>query len=505
MKFYNRGNMTRGFSNISNSQIYLANQKNKNIINNNSKYNNSQTIKNPSDFELFEKKVNLEFNGIKQQMREIKEMKETKERDEINNINIKLDYVLTKMKYFDTIINTVKSLEKRINKLSEEIKNKFNESTNNNKKEKIITKEKKYVIDSNEVNNIKEKNIKDFITLYKKEELGFKYFEPYEIEDENKIIADKIKNSVFEYYLPENEDCENELSGKFLYSVGGISRISQNLANYIYLDLFNEYKIYLEENNEWLTFNHEEDRKNLSIWVKKCLNEKQFFEYYSNINIYKIKKYLYTKDEKTNKILLELFKDFINLYTKCLLSYPLVEVKYTSNNCKFENSIMLDIIYKGKNKLVNFCYLPGLMSNGQLIKGGKFYVFTFLKDKSYQKKEDLFDDEIAVQQAILYSIPNNQSLQITFDKNFDIRNKIFKIKTLTNPKIPSELKPNYRLMKKNNNKYEKISENKSGNFLIEEKYLFGYFYVSINYCLRNTKNSRIFKIDEKTMNIVMIY
>ena len=163
MKFYNRGNMTRGFSNISNSQIYLANQKNKNIINNNSKYNNSQTIKNPSDFELFEKKVNLEFNGIKQQMREIKEMKETKERDEINNINIKLDYVLTKMKYFDTIINTVKSLEKRINKLSEEIKNKFNESTNNNKKEKIITKEKKYVIDSNEVNNIKEKNIKDFI------------------------------------------------------------------------------------------------------------------------------------------------------------------------------------------------------------------------------------------------------------------------------------------------------------------------------------------------------
>ena len=152
---------------------------------------------------------------------------------------------------------------------------------------------------------------------------------------------------------------------------------------------------------------------------------------------------------------------------------------------------MLDIIYKGKNKLVNFCYLPGLMSNGQLIKGGKFYVFTFLKDKSYQKKEDLFDNEIAVQQAILYSI--------------DIRNKIFKIKTFTNPKIPSELKPNYRLMKKNNNKYEKISENKSGNFLIEEKYLSGYFYVSINYCLRNTKNSRIFKIDEKTMNIVMFY
>ena len=87
MKFYNRGNMTRGFSNISNSQIYLANQKNKNIINNNSKYNNSQTIKNPSDFELFEKKVNLEFNGIKQQMREIKESYREKYQRALKELN----------------------------------------------------------------------------------------------------------------------------------------------------------------------------------------------------------------------------------------------------------------------------------------------------------------------------------------------------------------------------------------------------------------------------------
>ena len=382
------------------------------------------------------------------------------------------------------------------------ILNQSNNKINKNKKGKFAIKENKYIIDSNKTTNIKDKNVKDFLTIYKKKELGFKYYEPYEIIDENKTITDKIKNSVFEYYLPENENIENEISGKFLYSIGGISRISQNLANYIYLDLFNEYKIYLEENNEWLTFNHEEDRKNLSIWVKKCLNEKQFFEYYSNKNIYKIKKYLYSDDEKTNEILLGLFNNFIKLYTKCLLSYPLVEVKYSNNNCKFENSIMLDIIYKGnKGKLVNFCYLPGLISNGQLINGGKFYVFTF-KNDSYQIKENLLDYEIKEQNAKLYTIPNYQNLQITI-KNIETKNKIFKIQAIPNPKIPTELKPIYSLIRKNNNKFEKLSENKNGIFQIDEKYLNDSFYVSMVDYLGKIKNSRLFK--KNKLNIFKIY
>ena len=488
----------KGIQNIYNNKSYLG-QGYKYIINNNSNY--SQTCIIPSKLELLEKKFNSELNSIKIQISEIKEIKE---KDEIKQINIKLDYILKKIKDFDKIINNVKSLEDKMIKFSEEIK-KLNKTTNNNKKEKI-SKENKYIIDSNKTNNIKDKNIKDFITLYKKKELGFEYYEPYEIEDENKKITDKIKNSVFEYYLPKNENCENEISGKFLYSVGGISRISQNLANYIYLDLFNEYKIYLEANNEWLTFNHEEDRKNLSIWAKKCLNEKQFFEFYSNININKIKKYLYSNDEKTNEILLGLFINFIKLYTKCFLSFPFVEVKFTNNNCKFENSIMLDIIYKGnKGKLVNFCYLPGLVSNGQLINGGKFYVFTFIKGNSYQIKENLFEDEIILQNKILYKIPNYQSLQIIIEKIDDIENKIFKIKAISNPKIPSELKPIYCLMRKNNNKIEKYSENKTGIFQIDEKYLNDIFYVSVIDYLRNIKNSRYFKIDKNEMNIVMIY
>ncbi len=40
------------------------------------------------------------------------------------------------------------------------------------------------------------------------------------------------------------------------------------------MDLYEKYKKYLESNKIWLTFNLENDRINLSIWIKKCLHKK---------------------------------------------------------------------------------------------------------------------------------------------------------------------------------------------------------------------------------------
>ena len=48
---------------------------------------------------------------------------------------------------------------------------------------------------------------------------------------------------------------------------------------------------------------------------------------------------------------------------------------------------MDDIIYKGKPTKVNFCYLPQLKSNGCVIPGGNFYVFTYLEGKTYKKEK----------------------------------------------------------------------------------------------------------------------
>ena len=212
-----------------------------------------------------------------------------------------------------------------------------------------------------------------------------------------------------------------------------------------------------------------------------------------------MQKYLYSNEEKNNQILLELFRDLIKLYTKCLLSHPLVEVNFTKNNCKFENNTMFDIIIKGKKKIVNFCYLPALKSNGKLLKEGYFYVFTFIENKTYQIKGNLFEDEIAVQNTRLYTLPNLYNMTIEPEVIGD-----FKIKTLINPKIPSELKPIYKLTLITKEKTLELEENNTGIFHIDKKYLNKDFCINYTDYREHNKKSKIFKISQKEKNIIII-
>ena len=179
---------------------------------------------------------------------------------------------------------------------------------NPNKENKLIIEEKY----NNDFNNNENKNLKYFIK-FEKEKLGFNHYEPNEIKQENQLIVEKIKNTIYENFLPEEENCQFEMAGNFLFSIGGISREALCIANHAFSELFIEYKKYLEKNNEWLTFNHEEDRRKLSIWVKNCLDEKQFYQYYSESNKNKINKYLNSNEEKNNQLLVELFRDLIKL------------------------------------------------------------------------------------------------------------------------------------------------------------------------------------------------
>lgn len=411
-----------------------------------------------------------------------------KEKQEIDKIKIKLERIQNLLINFEEVIKHIESIEENIKKISEDIikiNGKINKANNDeimNKKNNFINNKKIYI----DGNKIKEKKISDFLNFEKKNETKVNYYEPYEIENERVKIIESIKYYVGEYYLPEKEDCLNETVGKFLYSIGGISRKTFSLANKAYSELFNEYKKYLEEKKEWLQFDIEKDKRNFSIWVKKYLNEKQFFEYLSEINSKEIESYLYKDDEKTNNILKELFRDLIRNQTKCLLSIPQIIAQFTNNNCKFENSIMFDIIFKGKKKLVNFCYLPGLKSNGRLITGGEYYVFTFIEGKSFQIKENIFDNEIAVQNPILYSIPDNlYSLQIKPEKKtIQQNNKTFyEITFRTEPLICSEIRPSYILKIVDNGRI-KEDKNKTGTFLIEKKNRSLRYYLIISDCLK---------------------
>ncbi len=111
------------------------------------------------------------------------------------------------------------------------------------------------------------------------------------------------------------------------------------------------------------------------------------------MNIKQIENYLYKNDNKTNKILFKLFHSFISLYLKCSLCFPLIKIEYTKEFCNYEPKSMFDLISKkgAKNKIVNFCYIPALISNGRFVNNAKFYVLTFIEGKTYFIKEIAFN------------------------------------------------------------------------------------------------------------------
>jgi len=67
-----------------------------------------------------------------------------------------------------------------------------------------------------------------------------------------------------------------------------------------------------------------------------------------------------------------------------------------------------------------------------------------------------------------------------------------KIQVVTTPKIPSELKPIYKFFVEQ--KKLKIYENNTGIFEIDEKYLNEKFYINIEDYMKNSKNSKTYKI-----------
>ena len=216
--------------------------------------------------------------------------------------------------------------------------------------------------------------------------LEYKYIEPFEIKNENDKITSDIKEIVYKNFLKENqiEPIENQLAGEFLYSIGGIARKSLELSYKIFFELYQEFNGNFHHNN----------RSRFSTWAKNQFND-LFFQKYSFKYKKEISKYLNLK-HINNDTLIQFFNSLLRLYLKCNFSIPLVEVsfKLENNNDEFQYTTMDDIIYKGKPTKVNFCYLPQLKSNGCVIPGGNFYVFTYIEGKTYKKEKiDYQNDE----------------------------------------------------------------------------------------------------------------
>ena len=100
--------------------------------------------------------------------------------------------------------------------------------------------------------------------------------------------------------------------------------------------------------------------------------------------------------------LFELFYDLLKFYFKRSFREIMFNIQFKDNiqGKAFDSKSMRDLIFKDKPTKVNFCYLPQLKLEGEIIPEGQFYVFTYLEGEIFIKKN--IDYEIVKQIKFKY-------------------------------------------------------------------------------------------------------
>ena len=347
-------------------------------------------------------------------------------------------------KYKQVLINNIKEIiEDAFNDFKEETP-----ETKNKTKKKIIDKFEKYLNDfesllsENEIKNSK---------IIKKEE-NIEPFNSYDIETEYKELTLEIKDKLRKYYDNEGER-ENQNVSFFCRNIGIISREAYNQSNLILKNKLEKFK-----KEKTIKLKREKDliRNYFSCWIKlKEENESEFYEEYLNNydNLFQNKDLIYNEEEK--KYLIEIYKKLTILYIHCFLSFPIINIyfyKKEQNKNDFLPNEMIDCINKGKNRKVNFIFLPCLVSNEMYLSAGEYYVFTY---KVGNKKETfhfdnldldelLIDDEFKfnIEKSVLKAEITNNTVFVSTDYNFDDGlnlQYIFKFKDMKDQNIPTQI------------------------------------------------------------------
>ena len=94
----------------------------------------------------------------------------------------------------------------------------------------------------------------------------------------------------------------------------------------------------------------------------------------------------------------KLYKDLLILFFQCELSFPSITINFKKEE-KFNFNKMEDLAdNKGKRKRkINFVVFPSLTSNGEFLKKGKQYVFTYFDD---EKKKTFYCENINLEPLI---------------------------------------------------------------------------------------------------------
>ena len=379
----------------------------------------------------------------------------TKSTELIDKIKINIKNIIDTL--YNELIKTnitfviIKDLEEWKNKI---IKNIYLE----------LDKLKEFEMKKSDMNKINKNDFKKEIIIESKNTLNC--LTSKDVQEENKEITRNLQNETYNY-MNTNEKVENDIAAFFLKDVAKIARIAYNERKNLYKIMEEKYIKFKGDNNSLKNDNYKID---FSSWVKKFekqINKEEYENILKKINLFQ------KKENKINqKFLTKLFYDLTIMYFHCDISFPSIEINFKIED-DFNSEKMIDFINRGKNRKVNFVILPALISNGNYLQNGKYWVFTYTKntfkfDDSINQylnnliKKDKEKDDLNEQ-----NIKDNLMIKVCCEKKDE---KLY-VKINTNIDIPKNKDYEFIFYIKNK-KYNKIStmKTKKKNFKIDKNF-----------------------------------
>jgi hypothetical protein len=268
-----------------------------------------------------------------------------------------------------------------------------------------------------------------------------------------------IINKIIEISQNIEDEIDDDIKNKFLFSVGNIARIAHNYANELTEILIGEF----QKENKFSSIIYEKAKIELSSWVNQSLiiensNKemkylRKFYEHYSNEEKSRINRYILS-DEKANSILNQnnfnfynLFRDLSQLYTEALIySEKEIILQYAEENSDFDHNKMIDVAELNGRRFVKFTILPGLFVCKYCIKNGKILVFCVkkLENNNYNP----FSENIPINKELSLGKTIKKkdiTSKLSCNIDYEIENNNYLIFINTNPIIHENDYPKYSI------------------------------------------------------------
>ena len=218
---------------------------------------------------------------------------------------------------------------------------------------------------------------------------NFSYID-FEKDEEytSKDIQNLNKNIIIEFtqfstdFIKDDDEIENQTLGTKLFQIANISRNAYNDSDKILSYLYKDFEKEMEKDKEkpLIISSLDQFRKNFSCWVKNQVTGQKAKQYIDNFSKQFNPNYINEEKTKIKTYFTKLYKELLNLYFICKLSFPSVEIDFNLKDENYNNKTMIDnfpssLKYKPK---VNFVYFPSLYSNGNYLDNAKQWVFTYI-------------------------------------------------------------------------------------------------------------------------------